>query len=433
MTKKIVICCDGTWNKREEKLHGEVQPTNVVRLMRLLASADQHGTPQVVYYDKGVGTAGIWDKFVGGVFGVGLSNHIKDAYRFLANNYVPGDQIYCFGFSRGAYTVRSLSGLIGCVGLLDKHRLEHVPLAYRYYRTPPHERPGWEHKATVFVEDPVRRHVPITFMGVWDTVGGVGIPVRGLRWMSRAWVGFHDTELSGTIRYACHALAVDEQRRPFAPDVWTTAESNPVVGHDRPHVVQVWFPGVHSNVGGGYRYTGLSDMTLAWMVRQAEECGLSFDQDSLRETVTPDPINGVLVDSVSGPHRWFSRRYHRPIGRSADDMHEMIHACVIERMERSATPYRAMNAIEATTRHVPIFRERRHYREEGRWPATLIYDSRETDCVILDFAADGGAKIQSPPDIAPHTAVQLQSPHMGTTTGTVVWKKENLMGLRFKP
>ncbi|NIN09878.1 MAG: DUF2235 domain-containing protein [Gemmatimonadales bacterium] len=435
MPKKIIICCDGTWNKREERVNGEVQPTNVVKIMRALLPTDEAGVDQVVYYDTGVGTAGLWDKFVGGAFGVGLSNHVKDAYRFIANNYGAGDEIFCFGFSRGAYTVRSLSGLIGSVGLLDKSKLEYLPEAYKYYRTPPSKRPTSQYRDAAFVDDPARRHVAITFMGVWDTVGALGIPVRGLRWISRRWVGFHNTELSGNIKYAYQALAIDEQRAPFAPALWTTLESKPEAGHLKPRVLQVWLPGVHSNIGGGYSHTGLSDSALRWMVNRAAAHGLAFDQDFLRDRVKPNPINGVLVDSFTWPYKllwWISPRYQRPIARTDVEMMEMLHTCVPQRMDQCTTSYAPANVMDARTRNVPEFKERRYSRRIVNWPAALIISGREIACLILDFSAEGGARIQAKADVPMQASVELTSAQTGTSRGRVVWQRNDLAGLRFR-
>src|SRR5690606_19846103 len=140
MNKSIVLFCDGTWNKPEDEL-GLVHPTNVLRFMRLLQPKDsqQH---QIVYYDTGIGTGGAWDRYVGGAFGLGISCNIMDAYRFLTNNWAEGDRIYMFGFSRGAYTVRSLAGFVHFMGLLHKESMPAFPLCYQYYRAFKEDRPA---------------------------------------------------------------------------------------------------------------------------------------------------------------------------------------------------------------------------------------------------------------------------------------------------
>ncbi|MEJ2201065.1 MAG: DUF2235 domain-containing protein, partial [Desulfuromonadaceae bacterium] len=138
MSKRIIICCDGTWNEPENEKEGRQIPTNVLKLVRAIEPKEaESGSDQVVYYLRGVGSGafGLPDRYLGGGTGLGISRNIQDAYRFLANNYVEGDEIFCFGFSRGAYTVRCLSGMLEATGLLHKNDLDHLPAAYAYYRT----------------------------------------------------------------------------------------------------------------------------------------------------------------------------------------------------------------------------------------------------------------------------------------------------------
>jgi uncharacterized protein (DUF2235 family) len=259
--KTIVVCCDGTWNKADQ-----TDPTNVEKFFR---AVPELGGRQVVRYVDGVGTGpGAFDKYVGGIFGLGLSARVLAAYKHVAENYEDGDRIFLVGFSRGAYTARSTAGMIRNVGVLkpgfrdDKHYRRAMSL-YRN-RTNNSKKPGGR-KAIEFR----RRHSyspRIEFLGVWDTVGRLGIPIGGFRlfhFISRRWL-FHDTTLSSTVAAAYQALAIDERRRPFKPSLWTLSET--AKKPDAEQVVeQVWFSGVHSNVGGGYADSGLSDITLNWM------------------------------------------------------------------------------------------------------------------------------------------------------------------------
>lgn len=220
MSKRIVICCDGTW-KEPEQSAGEVsRPTNVVKLLRAVKPRAA-GVEQVVFYDQGVGTAGWADKLLGGALGKGLARNVRDAYRFLANNFRPGDEIYCIGFSRGAFTVRSLCGLIDAVGILDKTQMEYLPRLYAYYRTKPVEgaRRGVEHLLLDKDGEPLRRarEVPIAFLGVWDTVGSLGVPAARWNRLTERRVGFHDTELGPSVERAFQALAIDERRGFSSP------------------------------------------------------------------------------------------------------------------------------------------------------------------------------------------------------------------------
>ena len=144
--KRLVVCCDGTWNEPDQEVDDnpadETEPTNVLKVVRGLAPVDGGQVPQVVYYDTGVGTQGLADKYTGGGLGSGLSENIQQAYRFIANNYREGDELFLFGFSRGAYTVRSLAGFIGAAGLLRKENLRLLPEAYALYRLPADKREG---------------------------------------------------------------------------------------------------------------------------------------------------------------------------------------------------------------------------------------------------------------------------------------------------
>ncbi len=172
--KRLVVCCDGTWNEPDQKVHGkpadETEPTNVLKVVRGLALVGADHRPQVVYYGAGVGTQGALDKYVGGGLGSGLSANIQLAYRFIANNYREGDELFLFGFSRGAYTVRSLAGFVEAVGLLKKENLRLLPEAYAFYRLPA------EKRAASMVAQRLQeagelagRRIPIHFIGVWDT------------------------------------------------------------------------------------------------------------------------------------------------------------------------------------------------------------------------------------------------------------------------
>ena len=181
--KRIIICCDGTWNEAE-RLDSENRQTstNVLRMVRAISPVDtDSGMQQIVFYQTGIGTGGIGilkglTRLLGGLTGLGISSNIQNAYRFIANNYTDGDEIYLFGFSRGAYTARSLAGMIGAVGLLHKADLDLLPKVYEYYRTPPRRRS--RSKYFELVAGLRRRFPKIAFLGVWDTVGSLGLSMK---------------------------------------------------------------------------------------------------------------------------------------------------------------------------------------------------------------------------------------------------------------
>jgi uncharacterized protein (DUF2235 family) len=311
MPKRLVVCSDGTWNNPDQTEDGVPSPTNVTKVALAVDDRDAAGQPQMVFYDRGVGTRW-YSKWIGGAFGAGLSKNIQDAYRFLIANYAEGDFLYLFGFSRGAYTVRSLAGLLRKCGLLRREFAGKLDSAYELYRRRDDRSRPSETEATLF-----RRsfsHEPrIHFVGVWDTVGALGIPVDGLLPMISDKWKFHDVKLSSRVDHAYHALAIDEKRRAFAPTLWEQQHDAP------PHQVleQVWFAGVHSNIGGGYASTGLSGLALEWMARKATACGLAIDFARLPVALRPKPNAAEMPrDSQTLFYRILGRGdYLRPIGK----------------------------------------------------------------------------------------------------------------------
>ena len=279
MAKRLVLCFDGTWNSNDSG----GSETNVARIARAVhGTRGDDGLQQITLYLRGVGSTGIaLQRLVGGAFGEGVDDNIRSGYMFLAQNYVPGDSIYLFGFSRGAYTARSLSGLIGSCGLLMRQKLGDLAKAWEYYRTTPPrtadafcQRYGTECHSTV----------TIAFLGVWDTVGSLGIPGTMLNQVVARDYQFHDTTPSAIIERGRHALAIDEHRDEFEPTLWTGATPP---GCD---IKQVWFAGAHSDVGGGYRDRRLADIPLLWMAEEAAAAGLRLDFGVLRDaTGDPDP------------------------------------------------------------------------------------------------------------------------------------------------
>jgi hypothetical protein len=299
----LVVCCDGTWNTPDQSEQGVPTPTNVVRLFNSLADQGAGGEPQLRYYHPGVGTDGSWwDRLAGGGMGIGLGRNVMSAYRWLAEHYRPGDRIFLFGFSRGAYTVRSLAGMItsprcGLLrldGLAEAEVWKRIERAYGKGYRDRKDRAAWAGDWEFHRADPGGAPVPVYLLGVWDTVGALGIPddlaVLNLLDDPRRYA-FHDTELNDLVLHARHAVALDECRLSYAPTLWSNIEH-------RPTVQQLWFPGVHSDVGGGYPETGLSDLALHWMMAEAEALGLGLLPQMMAQ-LRPDP-RGVLHDSRRG-------------------------------------------------------------------------------------------------------------------------------------
>jgi uncharacterized protein (DUF2235 family) len=282
MSKRLVVCCDGTWNKPDQMRGGVRAPTNVLKLALGVSRQDSDGTEQLLHYQGGVGTLR-HQRVTGGAFGYGLSRNVLACYRFLVEHYEPGDDLYFFGFSRGAYTARSTAGLVRNCGILQPEHAGRLRQAYGLYRS----RSSATHPSSaasrifrrMYSHDPVKVH----FIGVWDTVGALGIPIDGWRapFVDRLW-GFHDTELSSHVSAAYHALAIDEQRGPFKPTIWKRQADDTARGQI---LEQVWFAGVHCDVGGGYVEPELAEIPLRWMVGCARRHALAFDREHF--TVNP--------------------------------------------------------------------------------------------------------------------------------------------------
>lgn len=319
MTKNIILLSDGTGNAASR-----VWRTNVWRLFQAL---DLSTPNQVACYDDGVGTSSFKPLAVlGGAFGWGLKRNVLDLYTFLCRNYSPGDQIFGFGFSRGAFTMRVVMGLIAHQGLIktnpdaDLDRLARA--AYRRYREERFHtliRIEWIFrkvrngilwlKDTAFrnsIYDPKRNIVinEIHFLGLWDTVAAYGLPVdemtRGVSLV--LWpLELPDHQLSKKVRRACHALALDDERTTFHPVLWTEEGET-----DLGRLKQVWFSGVHSNVGGGYPDDSLAHIPLYWIVEEARASGLAF-KNALNVQPDPESVAHIKVDQDKDGRLYDSR------------------------------------------------------------------------------------------------------------------------------
>ncbi|KAL1967095.1 hypothetical protein VTN77DRAFT_3619 [Rasamsonia byssochlamydoides] len=303
-SKRLIVCCDGTWDDSTSDY--SQPPTNVTRICRALsrnAVVEENGSkkliPQIVYYQKGVGS-GIGNKLWGGAAGVGLSARVRAAYAFLAENYNDGDKIYFFGFSRGAYTARATAGLVTDMGLLTSRGMDNFSTVYNDYYN--HKLDGYdeETRRRLGFRDPLPRFT-VEIVGVWDTVGFHDFWFT--RWLFGEEFELPNTRLSKDIRYAFHALSLDEQRTAFQPTLWYLPEKS-----DDQELLQVWFSGEHSDVGGGANDPRLSNIALAWMIAQCTKHNqLSFDLsyffDEPAPAVEPDTTPWA---TSQGPNRSWS-------------------------------------------------------------------------------------------------------------------------------
>jgi uncharacterized protein (DUF2235 family) len=360
--KNIAICADGTGNTT---IKG--RGTNVFKIYE---SVDQAGhrldpllMPQVALYHDGVGTESVrWFALLTGATGWGLSRNIKQLYAELARVYAPGDKIFLFGFSRGAFTVRTLAGLIHACGILDLSRYttndafnQAVRDAYNEYRQLYN---SWltalfheTKKLTAERVADLRRrfsvHIPefddpaggrlIPFMGVWDTVDAVGLPVAAAEFINRIIYAFKfpDRMLNLSIGHACHALALDEERESFAPVLW-----NELKTEQPERIEQVWFAGVHSNVGGGYPRQGMSLVALEWIMIKAEQHGLRFAPAERLMSRYHADVDDKMYDSRAGIgvfYRWQPRDVRRLC--DANGVTPKVHRSVFERIARNTEGY----------------------------------------------------------------------------------------------
>lgn len=407
-TRRLVLFLDGTWNEDQD----ETKPaTNVVRLREALkigvdrALREQGERPltkraegsvvrgtggepdieYVVYYDRGVGTGALSDHLRGGASGEGLDLNVRQAYRFLSHHYRPGDEIFLFGFSRGSFTARSIAGFLFAAGLLTSQHCtaENENAAWTYYRAAPNDRFCGEWYRLQAFTHPYDR-LSIRCLGVFDTVGALGIPLERFRAFNRERYEFHNTELSTIVDYNFHAVAIDEGRRAFEAALWQT----PKFKRYASHVEQVWFPGAHADVGGGYsRWDrgegGLQDLPFAWMLRRAAELtGLHLAPAVEADPRDPEvhPVLGVsraealrgtihrpwrVLDRVRAPAtrminqiQPLDRDWTKPVGRMlhADPIGEKVHVAALALLGRAgvpregvaeAQPYRPPNLLAA--------------------------------------------------------------------------------------
>ena len=336
MPKIIALCFDGTWNTPDDDQSDGDGSTNVRKLHDAILPTNADGVQQAKWYATGVGTKW-YNKLRGGAMGVGLSTKIQKGYTHLVESWEEGDSICIFGFSRGAYCARSLVGLIRNAGLLRREHVKLVPEAYALYRT---RDEGADSETAKFFRGKYAREVPIHLLGVWDTVGALGIPVESFEWFNKAYYQFHDTELSGIVRNAFHAVAVDEHRKNYSATLWNPKQK------PNQRVEQVWFSGAHANVGGGYAHTALSDIPLRWMMQKSQTCGIAFDTNKMP---APPPVHPAIVDSygefLHGAYSRLIPRHYRTIGSTVHGV-EAIDETVIQRL-RDDPDYRPKNAVES--------------------------------------------------------------------------------------
>ena len=320
----IVVCADGTWNRPEEDLEKD-HATNVLKIARAI-KPNPRGMGQHVFYDWGLGS--YHNSASAGITGTGIHKNILDGYRYIVQNFAPGKKIYLFGFSRGAYTVRALSGLINNCGIVKRPDAKLIAQAWNIYKSnsPTHSPSG--KAASQFRKQHSHQNRQVHFIGVWDTVGALGIPF-GLLGLFNSSDEFYDTKMGSNVSITRHALAIDEQREDFEPTVWLP----------RPNVdlKQVWFAGVHSDIGGSYgpdKKTGTcaSDTALLWMLNEATQAGLKLEPH-IRDNLT----DGTLAP-LHKSRKWLFR-LKKPLHRNLvkKDVSLKVHPSVKTRYEADSS------------------------------------------------------------------------------------------------
>jgi uncharacterized protein (DUF2235 family) len=355
--KRLAVFLDGTWNSVNSN-------TNVWRMRALCASKSNDGKPQLVYYEIGV------NGFLGGVFGQGLDENIRLAYEWLVENYNDGDEIFIFGFSRGAFTARALANLVAIDGILKAGSPIGVSELFERYRKG-NEESIWQLKEVQASGDTSKlteqerwllkysQPANVNVIGVWDTVGSVGVAAGNIPGISRSQFDYLQTGLRIHILNGYHALAIDEHRPDFAPTLWDVRhpkDPKAIIAQPRPlsGVEQRWFVGAHANVGGGYETDLLAQAPLRWMMKKAESRGLTFRSEvDLDGDAVTAPTTDSYKSFLSGSYAWVFPPLYRTIGREPDvrddgshvDINETIDASVFKRWRADPT-YRPANLVE---------------------------------------------------------------------------------------
>ncbi|KAH8703485.1 hypothetical protein BGW36DRAFT_393809 [Talaromyces proteolyticus] len=357
--KRLIVCCDGTW---EDGTSSEINSpvTNITRICRAIngyAKVVIEGVPtlvpQITYYQKGVGT-GVLDRYIGGMSGAGLSANVRAAYAFLAENFDEGDQIYFFGFSRGAYTARAVAGLVADMGLLTNRGMDNFSIVYNdYYKN---KKLGYdaETRARLGFRPPLPRFT-IQVIGVFDTVGFHDFHLTARLFGEK--FELPNTILSPDVRYAFHALSLDERRGAFSPTLWHSPQKVP----DQ-QLLQVWFSGAHGDIGGGEEDPRLSNIALAWMIHHCTKNNqLDFNLDYFFPDPAPAMEDAIIpwATSLGQEDYWHFTQYmealffgmknrtplayldgNEQIGYTNEWIHESVKDRKINKFDKATVPFR---------------------------------------------------------------------------------------------
>ena len=370
MPKNIILLSDGTGNSAASPFK-----TNVWRIYQALDLTTDRPESQIAYYDDGVGTSALSPlALIGGALGIGLKRNVKHLYKCLCQSYEPGDRIYAFGFSRGAFTIRVLTGLIASQGVIAGRDMDPRELRRRVDEAYDHGRGDYEThwgklwrilrggsaaKATTTTDAPEipagHQNVEITFLGLWDTVDAYGLPVDELKRGLDYWMlglSFPDQNMSLVVKRAAHALALDDKRRTFHPVLWNEKFEADLLARgiiNEPRLKQVWFAGMHANVGGGYAKDGLAYVPLNWILQEAQAADptlpLRFHAPALQDIRNLANAHAEMGNSRGGLASYY--RYDpRRVSTLCDDNYNRvwikppkIHHTVFDRIKAQIVTY----------------------------------------------------------------------------------------------
>lgn len=418
MGKQIVVCFDGTWNDPTEstnvhRLFDALEAGPAMRLQTVVGGLDgtsagggslpylqREGHRMLAFYLEGVGATGLHESWLDGALGLGLHRRVLQAYVLLSQHYTAGDTLWLFGFSRGAWSARSLAGLLARAGLLNAAEAgESAAMALaqqRWLRSKRRNEPLPEGNAYWMAHD----EQPVRLVGVWDTVGALGVPFfNGIKLFDQAErqsFDFADLSLSPRVAHGRQALAIDENRRDFEPTLW----------EPRAGVQQMWFAGGHADVGGGYTHAGLSDIALQWMIDEARLLGLSIHPKRLQPAPHPDPLQNRHDESRK--RLW----QMRPVEPRAVPGDALLHPSVFTRLQKRPdwrpAALRALEGLHEFFRSPsPVPEQLQPLEIPLAWGAIAVGESRTVSVQAIKAWNASGVRVR----VGERYAVTVVPPH----------------------
>ncbi len=440
--RKLIVFNDHSWRRPQFRSKRRPVQGNATLAAKCLREETLSGQRQISLLQNDFQTKWSPVRWLNRTLGFGLRHEVFQAYEFLAQNYIPGDEIYLIGAGRGGFALQYVAYMISVAGLIETDSLDKISNAYNYSRLTGSARrgpSGLDLRASF-----KSRQVPIRFIGCWDTVGSHGVPVRGLRNLSILWGEFLSENVCASAQTAFQAFALDEFNPSYKPHIWTGVKSEEIR-----KLEQVWFAGDHANVTGGQRDSRLSDIAFQWLLNKASEEGLSFDEQKIDDLSTPDAMGCLSEPRLSDKilQKFVRSQALRKVGRA--DTHlsrsqfpgtEKVHFSVLEK-EKNDSDYspRAYNALPSDSLMVALDKDtlhksnRKHGRHLINCPATLVVEQSRYNGNVVDFS-EGGARIWLHLDVPIGTTVTLRSPVLleEDYNARVVWKKNQCLGVEFK-